>query len=182
MWLSNRGSWAVPGDHVEYQSAAAVCRTAGTGRSDVSETGSACSLGRRWEMAFTACWSAATPRDETRPLCRETSDGSGAGIRTLNLAIFSGPSSSCGGNWSTAVSTPAPSKPTGTLTTPADPNRTSAFFNVCVANIDKIYREWSAKGAHFLSEPKDHGREIRAYVQDPDGHLIEVGQTTRRLG
>ena len=77
---------------------------------------------------------------------------------------------------------PTDDKPTVTLTTPADPNRTSAFLNVRVANIDKIYREWSAKGAHFLTEPKDHGREIRAYVQDPDGHLIEVGQTTRRLG
>jgi lactoylglutathione lyase len=25
---------------------------------------------------------------------------------------------------------------------------------------------------------KDHGYEIRAYIRDPDGHLIEVGQTT----
>jgi catechol 2,3-dioxygenase-like lactoylglutathione lyase family enzyme len=23
-----------------------------------------------------------------------------------------------------------------------------------------------------------HGREVRAYVRDPDGHLIEVGQST----
>jgi catechol 2,3-dioxygenase-like lactoylglutathione lyase family enzyme len=29
-----------------------------------------------------------------------------------------------------------------------------------------------------LTEPKDHGREIRAYLHDPDGHLIEVGQAT----
>ena len=36
-------------------------------------------------------------------------------------------------------------------------------------------------GAEFLTEPKDHGREIRAYVRDPDGHLIEVGQTTGML-
>ncbi len=59
-----------------------------------------------------------------------------------------------------------------------DPNRTSAFLNVRVADIDKIYKEWSAKGAKFLTEPKDHGREIRAYIRDPDGHLIEVGQAT----
>jgi lactoylglutathione lyase len=49
--------------------------------------------------------------------------------------------------------------------------------NVRVADIWKVYEEWSAKGATFLTEPKDHGREIRAYVRDPDGHLIEVGQT-----
>jgi lactoylglutathione lyase len=30
----------------------------------------------------------------------------------------------------------------------------------------------------FLTPPKDHGREIRCYMRDPDGHLIEVGQTT----
>lgn len=43
---------------------------------------------------------------------------------------------------------------------------------------DPAYREWSARGATFLTEPKDHGYEIRAYIRDPDGHLIEVGQTT----
>src|SRR6266849_346125 len=73
---------------------------------------------------------------------------------------------------------PTDDKPTVTLTTPPDPDRTSAFLNVRVADIEKTYKEWSAKGAKFLTEPKDHGREIRAYVQDPDGHLIEVGQAT----
>jgi len=71
---------------------------------------------------------------------------------------------------------PTDDKPTVTLTTPADPNRTSAFLNVRVADIRKVYKEWSARGAQFLTEPKDHGREIRAYIRDPDGHLIEVGQ------
>ena len=50
-----------------------------------------------------------------------------------------------------------------------------------VADIARVYEEWSAKGAEFLTEPKDHGREIRAYVRDPDGHLIEVGQVTGLL-
>ena len=77
---------------------------------------------------------------------------------------------------------PTDDKPTVTLTTPPDPNRTSAFLNVRVADIHAIYEDWSAKGAEFLTEPKDHGREIRAYVRDPDGHLIEVGQTTGPLG
>jgi catechol 2,3-dioxygenase-like lactoylglutathione lyase family enzyme len=74
---------------------------------------------------------------------------------------------------------PTDDKPTVTLTTPADPNRTSAFLNLRVADINKVYKEWSARGAKFLTEPKDHGREVRAYIRDPDGHLIEVGQTTR---
>src|SRR5499427_763830 len=76
---------------------------------------------------------------------------------------------------------PTDDKPTVTLTTPADPDRTSAFLNIRVADIASIYRDWTAKGAQFLTEPKDHGREIRAYVRDPDGHLIEVGQVTGLL-
>ena len=77
---------------------------------------------------------------------------------------------------------PTDDKPTVTLTTPPDPNRTSAFLNVRVADIAKVYEEWSANGAEFLTEPKDHGREIRAYIRDHDGHLIEVGQATGILG
>jgi lactoylglutathione lyase len=72
---------------------------------------------------------------------------------------------------------PTDDKTTVTLSVPNDTNRTSAFLNIRVADIDRIYKEWTAKGAEFLTEPKDHGREIRAYVRDPDGHLIEVGQT-----
>jgi lactoylglutathione lyase len=75
---------------------------------------------------------------------------------------------------------PTDDKPTVTLSTPKDPNQTSAFINIRVADIHRIYEEWTAKGAEFLTEPKDHGREIRAYVRDPDGHLIEVGQSVNR--
>ncbi|MBO0681682.1 MAG: VOC family protein [Candidatus Dormibacteraeota bacterium] len=74
---------------------------------------------------------------------------------------------------------PTDDKPEVTLSTPQDPNRTSAFLNIRVADIARVYREWSARGATFLTEPKDHGREIRAYIRDPDGHLIEVGQTVQ---
>jgi lactoylglutathione lyase len=76
---------------------------------------------------------------------------------------------------------PTDDKPDVVLGTPHDPGFTSAFLNVRVADIASIYRQWSAKGAEFLTEPKDHGREIRAYVRDPDGHLIEVGQSTGLL-
>ena len=74
---------------------------------------------------------------------------------------------------------PTDDKPTVTLAPPTDPNLTSAFLNIRVADIAKVYRDWSSRGAEFLTEPKDHGAEIRAYVRDPDGHLIEVGQSRR---
>ena len=73
---------------------------------------------------------------------------------------------------------PTDDKPTVTLAPPTDPDRTSAFLNIKVADIAAAYAEWSANGAEFLTEPKDHGREIRAFIRDPDGHLIEVEQTT----
>jgi catechol 2,3-dioxygenase-like lactoylglutathione lyase family enzyme len=77
---------------------------------------------------------------------------------------------------------PTDDKPGVTLTTPRNPNETSAFLNVRVADIHKAYAAWSGKGASFLTEPKDHGVAIRAYIRDPDGHLIEVGQMTGAPG
>ena len=53
---------------------------------------------------------------------------------------------------------PTDDKPTVTLTTPRDPDETSAFLNLRAADIGAAYAEWSAKGAQFLTEPKDHGR------------------------
>jgi catechol 2,3-dioxygenase-like lactoylglutathione lyase family enzyme len=74
---------------------------------------------------------------------------------------------------------PTDDKPTVTLETPPDPDRTSSFLNIRVADIHAVYAEWSARGAQFLTPPKEHATEIRCYLRDPDGHLIEVGQTTR---
>ena len=75
---------------------------------------------------------------------------------------------------------PTDDKPAVTLAPPADPGHASAFLNIRVADIAAAYAEWSAKGAEFLTEPRDHASEIRAYIRDPDGHLIEVGQAKAR--
>jgi catechol 2,3-dioxygenase-like lactoylglutathione lyase family enzyme len=73
---------------------------------------------------------------------------------------------------------PTDDKPEVVLEPPTDLNRTSAFLNIRVADIQAAYHDWSARGAQFLTPPKDHGSEIRCYMRDPDGHLIEVGQAT----
>ena len=73
---------------------------------------------------------------------------------------------------------PTDDKPTVTLEPPRELGRVSAFLNIRVADIAAVYEEWSARGAEFLTEPKDHGHETRAFVRAPDGHLIEVGQPT----
>ncbi len=74
---------------------------------------------------------------------------------------------------------PTEDKPTVTLEAPRDPDRASSFLNIRVADIEAIYADWSSKGAEFLTPPQQRATEIRCYVRDPDGHLIEVGQSTR---
>lgn len=73
---------------------------------------------------------------------------------------------------------PTDDKPTVTLQTPRELDRVSSFLNIRVKDIATVYAEWSARGAQFLTPPKQHEYEIRCYIRDPDGHLIEVGQTT----
>ena len=77
---------------------------------------------------------------------------------------------------------PTDDKPTVTLETPRDPDRVSSFLNIRVADIHAVYAEWSARGAQFLTPPKQHAYEIRCYIRDPDGYIIEVGQTTLARG
>src|SRR4029077_17778529 len=77
---------------------------------------------------------------------------------------------------------PTDDKPTVTLETPTARTAPSACVNLGVAEIAACYADWSAKGAEFLTEPKVHASEIRAYIRDPDGHLIEVGQSTVSRG
>jgi catechol 2,3-dioxygenase-like lactoylglutathione lyase family enzyme len=74
---------------------------------------------------------------------------------------------------------PTEDKPEVVLEAPTDPKRATAFLNIRVADIQRCYEEWKSKGAEFLTPPQDRGAEIRCYMRDPDGHLIEVGQTTR---
>jgi len=76
---------------------------------------------------------------------------------------------------------PTDDKPTVTLEPPSDPDRASAFLNIRVADIAAVYKQWSARGAKFLTPPIDRGSEIRCYMRDPDGHLIEVGQLLGRI-
>jgi catechol 2,3-dioxygenase-like lactoylglutathione lyase family enzyme len=76
---------------------------------------------------------------------------------------------------------PTPDKPEVTLLPNERSNQVSSFLNLRVADIQACYRDWSARGAEFLTEPLDRGAEVRCYMRDPDGYLIEVGQSTGLL-
>jgi predicted enzyme related to lactoylglutathione lyase len=72
---------------------------------------------------------------------------------------------------------PTPDKPTVTLSVPADPNMVSSFMNIRVADIQACYELWRSRGAEFITEPMDKPGETCCYIRDPDGYIIEVGQS-----
>jgi catechol 2,3-dioxygenase-like lactoylglutathione lyase family enzyme len=76
---------------------------------------------------------------------------------------------------------PTPDKPGITVVNYEPGDTTSIFLNLRVADIRACYAEWTAKGARFVTPPIDRGAEIRCYLRDPDGYLIEVGQSTGLL-
>jgi catechol 2,3-dioxygenase-like lactoylglutathione lyase family enzyme len=71
---------------------------------------------------------------------------------------------------------PTPDKPTVSLSVP-DPNHFNSFLNFRVADIHACYDLWRGRGAEFITEPKDKYGETRCYIRDPDGYIIEVGQS-----
>lgn len=77
---------------------------------------------------------------------------------------------------------PTDDKPEVTASPPGDPNVLSIFLNLRVTQIRHYYDLWSSRGAHFITKPKVHATELRCYMRDPDGYLIEVGQTTMTAG
>ena len=72
---------------------------------------------------------------------------------------------------------PTPDKPSVTLRVP-DPDNISSFMNIRVADIQACYKLWKSRGAEFITEPIPKYGEIRCYIRDPDGYIIEVGQST----
>src|ERR1700734_3572841 len=72
---------------------------------------------------------------------------------------------------------PTPDKPTVTLSVP-DPDHINSFMNIRVADIHACYELWKSRGAEVITEPIPKYGEIRCYIRDPDGYIIEVGQST----
>jgi len=72
---------------------------------------------------------------------------------------------------------PTPDKPSVTLSTP-DPGHINSFMNIRVADIEACYDLWKSRGAEFITKPLDKYGEKRCYIRDPDGYIIEVGQST----
>ena len=76
---------------------------------------------------------------------------------------------------------PTPDKPGISVVNYEPGDTTSIFLNLRVADIQACYEEWKSKGAEFVTPPIDREAEIRCYMRDPDGYMIEVGQATGAL-
>ena len=71
---------------------------------------------------------------------------------------------------------PTPDKPDTTFAAPADISRVSHAMTVRVADCRGVYEELRARGASFLTPPLDWGAEVRCFIRDPDGHLVEFSE------
>jgi len=74
---------------------------------------------------------------------------------------------------------PTPDKPTVSFTGPSDADRVDHEIIFRVDDCRGAYEELIGRGATFLAPPLDRGGEIRCFLRDPDGHLIELSQLTR---
>ena len=73
---------------------------------------------------------------------------------------------------------PPADKPGVTLAPPADPDLVGDAWTIRVPDCRAAYETLRDRGARFLTPPVDHGVEVRAFLRDPDGHLIEISEAT----
>ena len=71
---------------------------------------------------------------------------------------------------------PTRDKPTVTFAPPTSPDTVSSELNIRVPDCFAAYEVLCSRGAEFLTPPVDWGYEVRAFLRDPDGHLIELTQ------
>jgi catechol 2,3-dioxygenase-like lactoylglutathione lyase family enzyme len=73
---------------------------------------------------------------------------------------------------------PTPGKPDVTFAAPVDPTRVDHQLTLRVGDCRAAYETLKARGAEFLAPPVDRGGEIRCFLRDPDGHLVELSEIT----
>ena len=73
---------------------------------------------------------------------------------------------------------PTADKPTVSFAPPADADQVSHAMTLRVADCHAAYEALRSRGAAFLTPPHDWGNEIRCFLRDPDGHLVEISEAT----
>jgi catechol 2,3-dioxygenase-like lactoylglutathione lyase family enzyme len=83
------------------------------------------------------------------------------------------------GTWLLLVSGGGPTadKPTVVFAPPAEVDRVSHAMTLRVADCQAAYEALRSRGTTFLTAPHDWGSEVRCFLRDPDGHLVELSQS-----
>ena len=71
---------------------------------------------------------------------------------------------------------PTKDKPTVTFASPTNADRVTSELVIRVPDCQAAYEALRSRGAEFLTPPVDWGYEVRAFLRDPDGHLLEISQ------
>ena len=82
------------------------------------------------------------------------------------------------GNWILLVTggPPTADKPSVSFAPPADPDLVSRAWTIRVPDCRAAYQTLGERGAQFLTPPVERESEIRCFLRDPDGHLIELSE------
>jgi catechol 2,3-dioxygenase-like lactoylglutathione lyase family enzyme len=100
-------------------------------------------------------------------------------VRVIGSASYARLSLGRGELHLTTRSEPTPDKPGVTLA-PPDPASPTVHGEVVlhVPDCRALYDQLVARGAKFLAPPAvpPWGHEVRAFLRDPDGHLVELSQ------
>ena len=88
------------------------------------------------------------------------------------------------GTWLLLVTPGGPTddKPTVAFVPPDDPDRVSHELTIRVPDCRAAHATLSARGADFLAPPRESPWEIRCFLRDPDGHLIELSEARSPAG
>jgi catechol 2,3-dioxygenase-like lactoylglutathione lyase family enzyme len=71
---------------------------------------------------------------------------------------------------------PTPDKPDVTFAAPADPGTVTHAMTIRVADCRGAYATLRERGAEFLTPPVEYDWEVRCFLRDPDGHLLELSE------
>src|SRR5262249_40514341 len=84
------------------------------------------------------------------------------------------------GTWLLLVSGGGPTadKPGVVFAPPRNPDQVSHAMTLRVGDCRAVYDALRSRGAVFLTPPHDWGSELRCFLRDPDGHLVEISQST----
>ena len=86
------------------------------------------------------------------------------------------------GSWLLLVTGGGPTadKPGVSFAPPSDPSTASHEMIIAVPDCRAAYERLLARGAEFLTPPVEYEWEVRCFLHDPDGHLIELSQAKPR--